>query len=139
MELSVGMYVRLNNTLYDTVVILKIFEIYEESILTENNGSIYQGEYGKDEIIKASFNPIDLIEYMDLLVLKNPIKVYGTDETIGLFNPVRCDGFTEFDDRAHCIILNLDYIVDIKDLKIKSILTHEQFDSMKYNLESEVN
>lgn len=86
------------------------------------------------EIIQSSSNIADLIEYMDLLELEHPIKLYGTDTTIGLFNPVRCDGFTEFEDGTHCIILNMDYIVDVKDLKVKSILTHEQYDSMKYKL-----
>ena len=77
---------------------------------------------------------IDLVEYMDLLWLEHPIKLYDSDTTIGLFNPVRCDGFTTFEDGTHCIILNLDYIVDIKDLKIKSIITHEQIESMEYKV-----
>ena len=85
-----------------------------------------------DEIIKSSPNIIDLVEYMDLLWLEHPIKLY--DITIGLFNPVRCDGFTTFEDGTHCIILNMDYIVDIKDLKIKGIITHEQIESMEYKV-----
>lgn len=88
-----------------------------------------------DNIDKASFNIIDLIEYMDLLEIENPIKLYGENKTIALFNPVRCDGFTEFEDGTHCIILNLDYLVDVKDLKIKSVLTKEQFNAWKYVVE----
>ena len=88
----------------------------------------------EDIIAKPSSNIIDLIEYMDLLELEHPVKLYDTDTTIGLFNPVRCDGFTTFEDGTHCIILNMDYIVDIKDLKIKSVLTHEQFDEIKYEV-----
>lgn len=83
---------------------------------------------------KSSPNIIDLVEYMDLLWLEHPIKLYDSDTTIGLFNPVRCDGFTTFEDGTHCIILNLDYIVDIKDLKIKGIITHEQIESMEYKV-----
>lgn len=87
-----------------------------------------------NEITKISPNIIDLVEYMDLLWLEHPIKLYDSDTTIGLFNPVRCDGFTTFEDGTHCIILNLDYIVDIKDLKIKGIITHEQIESMEYKV-----
>ena len=74
---------------------------------------------------------------MDLLEIKNPIKLYGKNIEVSLFNPVRCDGFTEFEGGTHCIILNMDYLVDVKDLKIKSVLTKEQFDSMKYELGGE--
>lgn len=84
--------------------------------------------------LKSNKNIIDLVQYMDLLEIENPIKVYGKDEKISLFNPVRCDGFTTFEDGTHCIILNLDYLVDIKDLKIKSILTSEQFYIEKYKV-----
>ena len=72
---------------------------------------------------------------MDLLEIEGSIKIYGENKTVALFNPVRCDGFTEFEDGTHCIILNLDYLVDVKDLKIKSVLTKEQFNSMKYVVE----
>ena len=84
--------------------------------------------------IIASNNITDLIEYMDLLEIQNPIKLYGKDTEISFFNPVRCDGFTTFEDGPHCIILNLDYLVDVKDLKIKSILTHESFENNCYKI-----
>ena len=87
--------------------------------------------------IVASYNIIDLIEYMDLLEVQNPIKLYGKDTEISFFNPVRCDGFTTFEDGTHCIILDLDYFVDVKDLKIKSILTHESFESNCYEIGDE--
>lgn len=91
---------------------------------------------GDDDIIgEPSFNMVDLIEYMDLLEIENPVKLYGEDRKISLFNPVRCDGFTEFEDGTHCIILDLDYLVDVKGLKIKSVLTKEQFNACKYVVE----
>ena len=89
-----------------------------------------------EDIIKASHNIIDLVEYMDLLKIQNPVKLYDRNIEASFFEPVRCDGFTKFDD-AHCIILNLDYLVDIKDLKIKGILTHEQFENNCYKLGDE--
>lgn len=76
--------------------------------------------------LETTPNPIGLVEYMDLIWVKNPIKLYDKDIEVALFNPVRCDGFTTFEDGTHCIILNLDYIVDIKDLKITHIMTKEQ-------------
>ena len=47
MKLEVGMYVRMVNDVEDIVVINKIANVFETTILTENDGSIYQGEYTK--------------------------------------------------------------------------------------------
>ena len=84
--------------------------------------------------IKSSPDINDLIEYMDLLWVKHPVKLYDSETTIGLFNPVRCDGFTEFEDGTHCIILNLDYLVNVKELRISGIITHEQIEQLKYKI-----
>lgn len=77
----------------------------------------------------ASFDIKDLIVYMDLLIINKPIKLYDIDKVVKLCNPIRCDGFTKFNDGTHCIILDLDCIVDLKDLKIDGILTYEQFEN----------
>lgn len=142
MELKEGMYVRTHQG------IAKIVEKPNISVVVWNDRKvIYVDENGhpvptsfnffvfEDEITAFSFNIIDLIEYMDLLEIENSVKLYGENKTVALFNPVRCDGFTEFEDGTHCIILNLDYLVDVKDLKIKSVLTKEQFDACKYVVE----
>lgn len=81
-----------------------------------------------------SSNLIDLVEYMDLLYIQDKVKLYGETHEVKFFNPVRVDGFTKFEDGTHCIILNLDYFVDIKDLKIKGIITHEQLDNIVYKV-----
>ena len=130
MKISKGMYIRCNGDIDN------VFNV----ILDKNNSSMNRvytefGTYFINEIESASFNIIDLIEYMDLLEIEGSIKIYGENKTVALFNPVRCDGFTEFEDGTHCIILNLDYLVDVKDLKIKSVLTKEQFDACKYVVE----
>ena len=142
MKLKEGMYVRTNQG------IAKIVEKPNISVVVWNDRKvIYVDKNGhpvptsfnffvfEDEITVFSFNMVDLIEYMDLLEIESPIKLYGENKTVALFNPVRCDGFTEFEDGTHCMILNLDYLVDVKDLKIKSVLTKEQFNSMKYVVE----
>lgn len=129
MKLEVGMYVRLQE--FDYTIIAKIVELDKEYDGFKADNDMY---YINQNILKSSHNIIDLIEYMDLLEIENPIKLYDKNIEVSLFNPVRCDGFTEFEDGTHCIILNMDYLVDIKDLKIKSVLTKEQFESMKYEV-----
>ena len=69
-KLEPNMYVRLVNDVEDIVVINKIANVFETTILTENDGSIYQGEYTKENVIKASYNIIDLIEEKDLLEIE---------------------------------------------------------------------
>ena len=128
MKLKEGMYIRNSNG--------KIEKIKR---LVKQNSLIFQYTINctprfKSDIKNASFNLIDLIEYMDLLEIDNPVKLYGENREVSLFNPVRVDGFTEFEDGTHCIILNLDYLVDVKDLKIKSVLTKEQFNNDKYEV-----
>ena len=110
---------------------------YPGAWVTDTYLEIYDDtKYIYDEgIIKSSPQIIDLIEYMDMLYLKKPIKIYGTNKTVKLFNPVRCDGFTTYDDGTHCIILDLDHIVDVNDLEIEAVVTHEQMEAMQYRVE----
>lgn len=143
MELKEGMYVRFkdNKGIQYIGKLININE-YREPCFKYAIEVNWYDDYifiGDEDILKASFNLIDLIEYMDLLEIEGSIKIYGENKTVALFNPVRCDGFTLFEDGTHCIILNLDYLVDVKDLKIKSVLTKEQFDSMKYVVERDTN
>ena len=125
MNLQEGLYVRTTNGR-----IAKIESIIGDYIFLDINHNIHN----KNKIRSVSKDLIDLVEYMDLLEIKNPIKIYGKDEEISLCNPVRCGGFTVFEDGTRCIILNLNYLVDVKDLKIKSILTSEQFYIEKYKV-----
>lgn len=142
MELKKDMYVRFKNN-KNIQYIGKIVNIneYREPCFKYAIEVTWYDDYifiGDDDIIgEPTFDLLELVEYMDLLEIENPVKLYGEDRKISLFNPVRCDGFTEFEDGTHCIILNLDYLVDIKDLKIKSVLTKEQFNSCKYVVEGD--
>ena len=144
MDLEVGMYLRHEGLDGEFPIIQKITKI-ERPDKYKENCEVYTDKCGvwcidsvniKIDKSKYSFNLIDLVEYLDLLVIENPIKLYGKEGVeVSLFNPVRCDGFTEFEDGTHCIILNLDYLVDVKDLKIKKIITHEALDSYFYTVE----
>lgn len=125
MNLQEGLYVRTANGR-----IAKIESIIGDYIFLDINHNIHD----KSKIKSVSKDLIDLVEFMDLLEIENPIKVYGKDEEISLADPVRCGGFTVFEDGTRCIILNLNYLVDVKDLKIKSILTSEQFYIEKYKV-----
>ena len=129
LKIEEGMFVR---TKYE---ILKLRKKNENGWFFNREKMIIKPDNIGKYIIGASYNLIDLVQYMDLLEIENPIKLYGSNKEISLFNPVKCDGFTEYDDGTHCIILNLDYIVDVKDLKIKKILTHEQFENNCYKVE----
>ena len=101
-----------------------VYKLSDNSLLALNS----------KKVAKANHNILDLIEYMDLLEIENPIKLYEKDVKVSLFNPVRCDGFTEFEDGTKCIILDMNYLVEVKNLKIKRILTHEQFENNCYKI-----
>lgn len=122
-KIECGMYARTRNGL-----ISKIEEIRDWVIFIEDSDLPF-----RDKEIKASYNIIDLIEYMDLLVIENKLKDVDNRE-IYLFNPVRCDGFTTFEDGKHCMIINMDYIVPIENIKVYQVLTHELFESMSYKV-----
>lgn len=111
--MNIGDYVRLNNCVYDVVVINRIAEIYEDTILTENDGSMYQGEYAKEEIIKSSPNIIDLIEEGDYVNgMKVAVNCKENGGNIVIFTDMDC----------------------VNENNIKSIVTKEQFSQMEYKV-----
>ena len=122
MKLEVGMYVRLENDVEDIVIINKIAHVFETSILTENDGSIYQGVYTKENVIKASYNIIDLIEVGDIIV----------DDTNRKLEVLLIDN--ELMVRNAGLIYDNNYYLPIKSIAIKSVITHEQFEQMAYKV-----
>lgn len=119
--MNVGEYARLNNTTYDTVVVLKIMEIFDNTILTENDGSIYQGEYAKEEVINHSYNIIDLIEVGDVL----------------LYDFGGIDGICNVIEEGNILGIGWDSdgdFVNLESLDIKSIVTKEQFKNISYKV-----
>ena len=142
--MKVGEYARLNNTLYDTVVILKIMKVYDNTILTENDGSIFQGEYGKDEIVNHSYNIIDLIEVGDYVNGLPVERIEGTlddENDIKVWFGVATYGRTTLNQINHRYTvkdeLEDDYSLRFRCIKpedIKSIVTKEQFSSMEYKV-----
>ena len=131
--MNVGDYVR--DHIYGIGRIIKCYDNELEIVFKKSRIKTSVSSYFEFNLNKSSPQIIDLIEYMDMLYLKKPIKIYGTNKTVKLFNPVRCDGFTAYDDGTHCIILDLDHIVDVNDLEIEAVITHEQMEAMQYRVE----
>ena len=115
MKLEVGMYVRLQNDVEDIVVINKIANVFETTILTENDGSIYQGEYTKENVVKASYDIIDLIEVGDY------VNGYYVEDVLKTFVNVAV-GSNYFQSPT------------IYEKDIKSIVTKEQIEQMEYRI-----
>jgi len=126
MKLEVGMYVRIQNDVEDIVVINKIANVFETTILTENDGSIHQGEYTKENVVKASYDIIDLIEENDyingLRVEKNKYgKLYTSYVYYGGDIGKQCEVYTT-------------WLKDYKIEYIETIVTKEQFENMEYRI-----
>lgn len=105
MELEIGMYVR---TLRG-----KIWIIISKQAISGH----------KKDILKASYNIIDLIEVGDYV---NGIKVTSVNKTVEgnvLIGLGDMFGFSKFDN----------------DYQIKSIVTKEQYESVEYKVEREEN
>ena len=131
-EIKVGEYVRLHNG-----IIVKWGEKQDTRII----GNTYLDCSGEYEwsclIVKHSFNIIDLIEDEDFVILeyKSPkyrerVKRIFEVSKIGeyiRFENVYCDFDCKVGDKK--IIDNI-----CKNVKIKSIVTHEQFQNMEYRL-----
>ena len=117
MKLEVGMYVRMVNDVEDIVVINKIANVFETTILTENDGSIYQGEYTKENVVKASYDIIDILEVGDYV---NGYPIYEIVEY-------------ENDTRA-IVIADDNKSIIWKKQNIKSVITHEQIEQMAYKV-----
>lgn len=112
-----GMYVRAQNTLEGYIEITKIKDSCEfDGFFIDDRGR----QFSTDEVIKASFNIIDLIEVGDYV---NGYKVYANDGKLWI-KRIDNDGTLHF--------TNIAYLNDISELK--SIVTKEQFEAMQYNL-----
>lgn len=122
MKLEVGMYVRLKNDAENIVIINKITNVFETTILTENDGSIYQGEYTKENVIKASYNIIDLIEVGDYV---NDKKIIG----VGCLTNGPREGTKVID-----YYITPSAVSYLENEDIKTVITHEQMKQMAYKV-----
>ena len=117
MEIKEGMYVRTTDGIIEKVI--KIGEIrymHEECYQTDRKETLY-----REDIKKASFNIIDLIEVGDIVKWKTKYNG-GINEVIDRFGEVGVYAIEE-----DCCNL-------LEDIEILEVVTHEQFDSMKYEV-----
>lgn len=121
MKLEVGMYVRLQNDVENMVIINRIANVFETTILTENDGSIYQGEYTKENVIKASYNITDILEVGDVII-----------DSVGKHEVLLIDD--ELMIRNTGLIYDNNYYLPIKSIAIKSAITCEQMEQMAYKV-----
>ncbi len=130
MKLEVGMYAR---TKYGYIArIDKIYEdwIFFDNVITEEWGeksySLNNNQFG--EIVKASHNIIDLIEVGDIIKFKE-LRTHLTNES-----------GTKFYDNYVVSIFNEEELevakeeIEGKHMKLLSIVTKEQFESMQYKV-----
>lgn len=119
-ELRENMYVRLQNDVENIVIINKIANVFETTILTENDGSIYQGEYTKENVIKASYSIIDIMEKGDIISFYEDIDNYKKQYVIGIPDLITLD---EIKDK-----------ITNDNIRLVSILTKEQMEQMAYKV-----
>lgn len=136
MKLEVGMYVRTKRK-----GIVKIDEIIDNGVITyeddlgreweEETGRKVIRYIGKDgwnsgldekEILKASYNIIDILEIGDILV----------DDTNRKLEILLIDN--ELMVRNAGLIYDNNYYIPIKSIAIKSVITHEQMEQMAYKV-----
>lgn len=109
MKLEIGMYVRTKRGLIGQIV-----RINKDSVAIEFN-KMWQDQIRLENIIKASFNIIDLIKEGDYV---NGKEVYSIGLAKAIYNIINFKDGT--------FIINYD--------EVKSIVTKEQFEKLKYKV-----
>ena len=108
MKLEVGMYVRTKHYNHIHSYISKIIKITDDYVKLENQKDTnYSWE--KEDIVKASYNIIDILEVGDYV---NGFPVIHKENDI----------------------LKCGLLVQFKENEIKSIVTHEQMEQMAYKV-----
>ena len=121
MKLEVGMYVRTKDGISKCI---KVTPIRENSFMYEFDREVYEDvyflTYSELEKYKSSSNIIDLIEVGDYVNGKQVIETYYKS-----------------DEKWHLEIVDSRLLThdELKHVNIQSIVTKEQFESMKYSLE----
>lgn len=135
MKLKVDMYVRYRY--YNLQKIAKIDFIkqdeliHEELICLDKGGRVF-----KSEILNASDNPIDLIEVGDYVngykVVRIFTNVFNNQKVLVCSQKEKEEDFDYSDDISDYMS---DEFIHIYNEDIKSIVTKEQFNSVKYEVE----
>ena len=129
MKLEVGQFVRTKDGYISRYKYYDTTNAYMEKLLCIplSNGTFANIE----DIVKASYNIIDLIEEHDILLLFD--KEYGENYKA----EVVLDGsnFKVVVNYEQCVLLNLEYeLITEEHIKLLSIVTKEQFEQMAYKV-----
>lgn len=129
-KIEVGMYVRTKDGIIDKVII-----DYNGHCANPNckykHISCAKNYYDEDDIKKASFNIIDLIEVGDILLLFD--KEYGKEYKAEVV--VDNENFTVVVNYEQNDLLILEYeLITNEHIELLKILTKEQFESMSYRI-----
>lgn len=125
MEIKIGEYVRTKKGLIGKVNKIELAgngvryggEFLTDTIIQFNDGRVYERRVRDKEILKHSFNIIDLIEVGDIVFIED---FFGYN-FIHVFDESMLEALKK----------------DVKDgIKIKTILTHEQYERNCYRLEN---
>lgn len=121
MKLEIGQFARLKSGYSDELGIGKIDFVANCGVATIDFKNKKLGIFTED-IIKASYNIIDLIELGDILVddTNRKLEVLSIDNEL----MVRNTG----------LIYDNNYYLPIKSIAIKSVITHEQMEQMAYKV-----
>lgn len=121
MKLEIGQFARLKSGYSDELGIGKIDFVANCGVATIDFKNKKIGVFTED-IIKASYNIIDLIELGDILVddTNRKLEVLSIDNEL----MVRNTG----------LIYDNNYYLPIKSIAIKSVITHEQMEQMAYKV-----
>lgn len=121
MKLEIGQFARLKSGYSDELGIGKIDFVANCGAATIDFKNKKLSVFTED-IIKASYNIIDLIELGDILVddINRKLEVLSIDNEL----MVRNTG----------LIYDNNYYLPIKSIAIKSVITHEQMEQMAYKV-----
>lgn len=122
MKLEIGQFARLKSGYSDELGIGKIDFVANCGVATIDFKNKNLGIFTED-IIKASYNIMDLIELGDILV----------DDTNRKLEVLLIDN--ELMVRNTGLIYDNNYYLPIKSIAIKSIITHEQMEQIAYKVE----
>lgn len=140
-EIKVGEYTRNEDGYIEKIDSYdKLTNIYkdEEGILRKWEGEDVWGNEYSSIIVKHSPNILDLIEDEDFVILEYKSPKYR-ERIKRIFEVSKIDEYISFENvhcGFNCKVGNKKIIDNIcKNVKIKSIVTHEQFQSLEYRLE----
>ena len=122
MKLEVGQFVRLKSGYICKIININDFREPNMKYGVEANYLKDVMFIGDDDVVKASYNIIDILEVGDILVddTNRKLEILLIDDEL----MVRNTG----------LIYDNNYYLPIKSIAIKSVITHEQMEQMAYKV-----